>query len=123
MGINLQKVQIRREKRILRVRKTLRGTTAKPRLCVNKTNKHIRVQLIDDEKGVTLASTATYSKEFKETQYNKRNKASAEKLGAAIAHAAKQQQVTHVVFDRGPHKYHGILAALADGARAAGLQF
>lgn len=118
----LKKQEIRR-KRTLRVRKTLRGTSVKPRLCVIKSNKHIQVQLIDDEAGHTMGSTSTFAKEFRDTEFSKKNKASAVKLGEAIAEIAKKHQVTAVVFDRGPSKYHGILAALADSMRAAGLQF
>lgn len=113
-----------RIKRSFRVRqKLLRGTPAKPRLSVVKSNKHIHVQLIDDESGHTLGSTATFAKEFRNTEYAKKNKASAAKLGERIAAIAKEHNVEKVVFDRGPFKYHGILAALADSARAAGLQF
>lgn len=107
----------------MRVRKKLRGTGAKPRLCVVKSNKHIQVQLIDDDAGRTLGTAATFSKEFCDTEFSKKNKASATKLGEKIAEIAKAQNVTEVVFDRGQFKYHGILAALADSARAAGLQF
>lgn len=118
----LRKQEIRL-KRAMRVRKKLRGTSAKPRLCVVKSNKHIQVQLIDDEAGKTLGTAATFAKEYCNTEFSKKNKASAAKLGEKIAEIAKGQNVTEVVFDRGPFKYHGILAALADSARAAGLQF
>lgn len=107
----------------MRVRQNLRGTSLKPRLCVIKSNKHIHVQLIDDESGKTLGMTATFAKEFRDTDFSKKNKASAAKLGEKIAEIAKENNVSEVVFDRGPFKYHGILAALADSARAAGLQF
>jgi len=117
------KKQNKQLKRALRVRKHLRGSTAKPRLCVVKSNKHIQVQLIDDEKGITLGTTATFAKEFRNTEFNHRNKASARKLGEKIAEIAKKHNVKEIVFDRGPFKYHGVLAELADGARAGGLQF
>lgn len=112
-----------REKRALRVRKHLRGTSMKPRLCVVKSNSHIQAQLIDDESGHTLGGTATFAQEFRNTEFNKKNKASARKLGEQIAEIAKSKNIKEVVFDRGPFKYHGILAELADGARAGGLQF
>lgn len=112
-----------RIKRALRVRKHLRGTSVKPRLCVVKSNSHIQAQLIDDEKGHTLGGTATFAKEFRSTEFSKKNKASARKLGEQIAEIAKSKNIKEVVFDRGPFKYHGILAELADGARAGGLQF
>lgn len=112
-----------RTKRAMRVRKKLRGTAERPRVSVNKSNKHIQVQLIDDASGKTLGSAATFAKEFRDTEFSKKNKASAAKLGEIIAEIAKGQNIEHVVFDRGEFKYHGILAALADSARAAGLKF
>ena len=112
-----------RKNRTFRVRKKLRGTSLKPRLCVVKSNKHIHAQLIDDEAGKTLGTVATFATELRGTEFAKKNKASAAKLGEQIAEIAKQQNISQVIFDRGPFKYHGILAALADGARAAGLQF
>ena len=122
MGSNLNRKQNNRKKRTLRVRKKLHGTSAKPRLSVVKSNKHIQVQLIDDDARTTLGAVATFSKEFANTEFSKKNKASAAKLGERIAEIAKRQNVNQVVFDRGPFKYHGILAALADAARSAGLQ-
>ncbi len=116
------KTHTQRKKRALRVRKHLRGCSEKPRLCVVKSNKHIQVQLIDDEAGVTLGGIGTSSKEFANTEFAKKNKASAKKLGERIAEIAKANNIKQVVFDRGPFKYHGILAELADAARAAGLQ-
>jgi large subunit ribosomal protein L18 len=112
-----------RQKRQMRVRKHLRGNEIKPRLCVVKSNKHIQAQLIDDESGKTLGAVATFAKEFRNTEFNKRNKASAKKLGERIAEIAKEKNIKEVIFDRGPFKYHGVLAELADAARAAGLQF
>lgn len=123
MSSSLIRKERTRKNRTFRVRKKLQGNSTKPRLCVIKSNKHIHVQLIDDEAGKTLGSTATFAKEFRDTEFAKKNKASAAKLGEKIAEIAKQHNVLEVVFDRGPFKYHGILAALADGARAAGLQF
>lgn len=112
-----------REKRALRVRKGFFGTSTKPRLCVVKSNCHIHAQLIDDETGNTLGSIATFAKEFRNTEFNRKNKASARKLGEQIAEIAKGKNIKEVLFDRGPFKYHGILAELADAARAGGLQF
>lgn len=114
---------IKKKKRALRVRKTLRGCQQKPRLSVVKSNKHIQVQIIDDEAGVTLGGTATFAKEFANTEFGKKSKAAAKKLGEKIAEIAKEKNIKEVVFDRGPFKYHGVLAELADAARAAGLQF
>lgn len=115
--------QVLRKKRAIRVRKQLRGNATKPRLCVVKSNKHIQAQLIDDELGITLGSVATFSKELRNTEFNKKNKTAARKLGENIAEIAKSKEIKEVIFDRGSAKYHGILAELADAARAGGLQF
>lgn len=123
MNSQTKKNQIKRVKRSLRVRKHIKGTSSKPRLCVVKSNCHIQAHLIDDEAGVTLGSIATFSKQFRNTEFAKKNKASAAKLGAIIADIAKSKNVKEVVFDRGPFKYHGILAELANAARQGGLQF
>jgi large subunit ribosomal protein L18 len=107
----------------MRVRKKLRGTSVKPRMSVVKTNLHLHVQLIDDEAGHTLGSIGTYAKKFRGTEFGRKNKQAARKLGEEIAEIAKSHHVKEVVFDRGPHKYHGVLAELANAAREAGLQF
>jgi large subunit ribosomal protein L18 len=111
-----------RKKRSLRVRKHLRGNGDKPRLCVVKTGAHLYVQLIDDEKAITLASVSTLSKEYQDTDYNRKNKESGKQLGLKIASLAKQKNVNAVIFDRGRSKYHGVIASVADGAREGGLQ-
>lgn len=123
MSISLMKLEKKRKSRAMRVRKKLRGTSLKPRLSVHKSNAHIQVQLIDDEKALTIGGTATYATEFKNTEFCKKNKESARKLGEWIAEFAKKNDITEVVFDRGPFKYHGILAELANAARASGLRF
>lgn len=110
-------------KRKMRVRKQMHGTSIKPRLSVMKSNKHIHVQLIDDDLSVTIASVSTGGKEYKADESMKKNKESARKLGEAIGAKAVQANIKEVIFDRGPYKYHGILAELADGARQAGLKF
>jgi large subunit ribosomal protein L18 len=111
-----------RKTRILRVRKHLRGDQQKPRLCVIKSGRHLYVQIIDDATGMTLASTSTISKDFRNSEFNRKNKESGKQLGLKIAEKAKDKQITTVVFDRGRSKYHGVIAALADGAREGGLQ-
>lgn len=111
------------KKRAWRVRKKLRGTAERPRLSVFKSLRHLQVQLIDDENGKTLAGTATFSKQFKETDNNCKSKEAATALGEFIGKAAKELNIEEVIFDRGRFKYHGVIAALADGARAAGLKF
>lgn len=121
-NINFKK-QYNFRRRAVRVRKHLHGTASRPRLCVVKSNKHIEVQLIDDEAGKTLGHVATFSKEFRDTEFSGKNKNSASKLGARIGEIAKEQNIQEVIFDRGAHKYHGVLAAVADAAREAGLKF
>src|SRR5690554_3928286 len=101
-----------RKKRVIRTRKKVRGSQEKPRLCVIKSNKNIHVQLIDDEKSLTLASTSTLSKDFRATEYNRRNQTSAKQLGLKIAELAKEKSIKRVVFDRSGFKYHGVLAAV-----------
>lgn len=122
MVVNNRKHKLK-VKRALRVRSSLHGTPTKPRMCVVKSNKHIQVQLIDDEAGVTIAATSTQSKAFSKDKGIGRNKESAKKLGVEIAKLAASKEVAEVVFDRGSHKYHGILATLADAARENGLRF
>lgn len=109
-------------KRALRVRKHIRGSAEKPRLSVFKSNMHLHVQLIDDDKGITLASTSTLAKAFRGTEFGRKNKASGRQLGLEIAKTALKLGAKEVVFDRGPFKYHGVVAAVADGAREGGLK-
>jgi large subunit ribosomal protein L18 len=99
------------------VRAKIRGTAERPRLSVHRSLTAIRVQLIDDTAGKTLAAAS--SKEAKV----KLNKEGAKKVGALIAKKAKDAKVTTVVFDRGSYKYHGRIKELADAARDGGLQF
>ena len=108
-------------RRCLRVRKKLAGTGERPRMCVVKTNKHLYVQLIDDVKGVTVASANTCAKSFQVEVFSRRNKANARLIGEEIAQKAKALGIAQVVFDRGGSKFHGILAELADAARQQGL--
>jgi large subunit ribosomal protein L18 len=122
MDSSLIKKHIKKKKRALRNRSHLRGTSLKPRLSVIRSNKHLHVQLIDDDSSMTLASVSTISKEFRGGEFGKKNKTSAKQLGLKIAEIAKEKNVKKVVFDRGPFKYHGVVAALADGAREGGLE-
>ena len=123
MKNDVKKLRVLRSKRAMRVRKKVRGNGICPRMSVVKSNAHIQVQIIDDEKGCTLASVATYDKEFRNTEFNKRNKTSAKQLGTRIAEKVKQLNISSVKFDRGQSKYHGTLAELANAARAGGLNF
>ncbi len=108
-----------RQKRHRRIRFTLKGTAERPRLNVFRSNKQIYAQLINDDLGVTLAQAN--STEFKDT--NGSNIAGAKAVGEAIAKRAIDAGIKNVVFDRGGYLYHGRVKALADAARAAGLEF
>jgi large subunit ribosomal protein L18 len=112
-----------RKTRVFRVRNQVRGTTERPRLSVNKSNAHLYAQIIDDEKGITLVGIGTQSKANQASPFNRKSKEAAKHIGQQIAKLAKEKKVTHVVFDRGANQYHGVIAAIADGAREAGLQF
>ncbi len=115
--IDKNKSRLRRHKR---VRSKISGTAACPRLNVFRSSMHIYAQLIDDEKGVTLAAASSTEKGF--GQYGG-NIEAAKKVGLAIAEKAKAKGITDVVFDRGGYVYHGRVAALAEGAREGGLNF
>lgn len=110
-----------RQRRHWRLRKKVRGNAARPRLCVSFSSKHIYAQLIDDDKGVTLAAVSTLDAEAGANAKN--TVATAKSLGGLIAKRAQAKQVTQVVFDRGGFRYHGKVKALADGAREGGLKF
>jgi large subunit ribosomal protein L18 len=112
-----------RVKRHLRVRKKIQGTTERPRLNIFRSSKHMYAQLIDDVKGVTIASASTQEKELAEAIKNGGNIDAAKQVGQLIAKRAKEQGYTQVVFDRGGYLYHGRVQALADAAREAGLEF
>jgi len=112
-----------RLKRHLRVRKKIEGTTARPRLNIFRSSKHMYAQLIDDTTGVTVASASTQDKELKAEVGNGGNVEAARKVGELIAKRAKEKGVEQIVFDRGGYLYHGRVQALADAAREAGLQF
>lgn len=110
-----------RERRMLRVRKSLRGTSTKPRLSVTKSNLNIYLQLIDDTTGHTLVSLSTLSKANKGTELAKKSKSTSRELGKAMAKLAKEKNIKTAIFDRGLRKYHGHVAEVAEGAREGGL--
>jgi large subunit ribosomal protein L18 len=110
-----------RRRRHNRVRKRVTGTAARPRLAVFRSAKHISAQVIDDVAGKTLAAAATTEKSLRSSAGG--NKSAAEAVGKLIGERAKAAGVSAVVFDRGGFLYHGRVAALADAARAAGLEF
>lgn len=106
-----------------RMRKTIVGTEDRPRLCIYRSLKHIRAQVIDDRKGRTLAAASSLDKDVKKEIKGGGNIAAAKVVGKMIAARAKAAGVTKVVFDRGGYQYHGRVQALAEAAREAGLQF
>ena len=110
-----------RVRRHTRVRKKVAGTPERPRLAVFRSLTHIYAQVIDDEKGHTLAAASSVEKDLKATAGDKSARAKA--VGEAVAKKAKAAGIEKVVFDRGGNRYHGRVKALADAAREAGLQF
>ncbi len=113
-----------RFRRKRRIRKKISGTSSRPRLAVFRSARHIYAQLIDDEKGVTLAAASTVSREISQRIADVKGKTETAKIvGLAIAEAAKEKGIEQVAFDRGGYLYHGRVKALAEGAREGGLRF
>jgi len=112
-----------RAKRQIRVRKKVRGTMERPRLCVFRSAKHIYVQIIEDVTGRTLAMASTANKDVAEGVKYTGNVEAAKAVGQTIAKKALEQNIKQVVFDRNGFLYHGRVKALADAAREAGLSF
>jgi len=110
-----------RTRRHARLRKKVNGTTARPRLVVNRSSRHMVAQLIDDVAGHTLAAASSLEAGVRGLEGDK--KAKAAKVGELLAARAREAGVTAVVFDRGGYLYHGRVAALADAAREGGLEF
>ena len=110
-----------RSRRHLRVRKRVSGTPARPRLVVSRSSRHVFVQVVDDVAGTTLVSASTMEAELRSQDGDKTAQAAA--IGKLLAERAKAAGVERVVFDRGGNRYHGRIAALADAAREAGLDF
>ena len=110
-----------RMRRQVRGRKKVSGSPERPRLVVSKSAKHIFAQVIDDVAGRTLASASTMEADVRSAEGDK--SAKAKQVGVELANRAKAAGVEQVVFDRAGHKYHGRIAALADGAREGGLGF
>jgi len=107
-----------RTRRHVRLRKRIRGTADRPRLVVTRSSRHLYAQVVDDARGVTLASASTFGLEVDGDKT-----AAARRVGELVAERAKAVGVSAVVFDRGGDKYHGRIAALADAARENGLGF
>ena len=112
-----------REKKHLKLRSRFSGTAERPRLSVYRSNKHIYAQLIDDDAQCTLASASTVQADIRSGLENTDDVAAAEVVGKAIAEKALALGIKDVVFDRGGYIYHGKVAALAEAAREAGLNF
>ena len=108
-----------RSRRQLRIRKRISGTAVRPRLVVNRSARHVFVQVVDDTKGLTVASASTLEADLRAFDGDKTAKA--KRVGELVAVRAKAAGIEAVVFDRGGNKYHGRIAAVADGAREGGL--
>jgi len=112
-----------RHRRQKRVRRKILGTDGRPRICVFRSHKHIYAQVISDEKGATLATVSTLSKEFMAGAKQARGIEAAKQVGALLAEACKGKGISHVVFDRNGFLFHGRVKALAEAAREGGLNF
>ena len=110
-----------RLRRQVRGRKTISGTPERPRLVVTRSSRHILAQVVDDTVGHTLASASTMEKDLRAAAGDKTAKA--REVGKLVGRRAKDAGIAKVVFDRAGHHYHGRVAALAEGAREAGLEF
>ena len=115
----LSRIKMRHE----RLRKTVVGRPERPRLAVHFSGQHIYAQIIDDQAGHTLASVNTTEAAFRGDKGSRANVATATKVGQAVAERALTRNISKVVFDRGGFLYHGKVKALADAARAGGLEF
>ena len=112
-----------RQRRKLRIRTKISGSSERPRLSVFRSSRHIYAQVIDDVAGKTLAHASTLSKDLKGTLDNDKKIDAAKKVGALIAKICKSKKIDRVVFDRNGYMYHGRVGALAAAAREAGLEF
>ena len=115
------KKAVARKRRHTRVRKKVTGTASRPRMVVSRSSRHLFVQVVDDTAGTTIVSASTMEADLRSFDGDK--SAKAKKVGELLASRAKSAGVEAVVFDRGGNKYHGRIAALADGARENGLEF
>ena len=122
MSYSTKQKQLALARRHHRVRKRVAGSAERPRLAVHRTNKHITAQVIDDRSGKTLAYASSVEGDVRSAG-STGNKAAASAVGRLVAERARSAGVTAVVFDRGGFLYHGRIAAVADAARQAGLEF
>ena len=118
-----KRLDIGRQRRKIRVRKKVRGTDLRPRVCVFRRNKHIYAQVISDSQGKTLVTVSTLSEDLAEQLKQSKGVAAAKQVGVALAKVCKEKNITRVVFDRNGFIYHGRIKAVADGAREGGLDF
>lgn len=121
--MNTKEKYLARERRHIRLRKKLKGTPARPRLSVYKSNHYLYAQIIDDLNGKTLVSANSLEKELRAKYRSVVNIKVAEAVGSLIGERAKAKGINSVVFDRGGFKYHGRVKSLADAARKSGLEF
>lgn len=112
-----------RQRKHERLRKKVMGTAERPRLAVYRSLRHFHVQIIDDVAGKTLLGVSTQDPEFKGSAKTFSNSAGAKRVGELVAKRALDKKIENVVFDRGGYLYHGVVKALADSARGAGLKF
>jgi large subunit ribosomal protein L18 len=125
MGLSINKKQpaksrtASRSRRHIRLRKRIVGSAERPRLVVTRSSRHVFVQVVDDSKGITLVSASTLEADLRAFDGDKTAKA--RRVGELVAERAKAAGIESVVFDRGGNKYHGRVAAIADGAREGGL--
>ena len=125
MAVSVRRLsrEAHRERIHLRTRKRLVGTPEQPRLCVHRSTRHIRAQVIDDSKGSTIVSASSLDNEVRAKIKGGGNIAASKVVGKIVAERAKAKGIESVVFDRGGYQYHGRVQALAEAAREAGLKF
>ncbi len=123
MAGNTNPRDVARLKRKKRIRRKVEGTVERPRLTVFRSDKHVYAQIVNDKSGATLVSASTLSPEYKEMEKEKGKIGAAKSVGELIARKALEKGIAKVVFDRNGFIYHGRIRALADAARAKGLDF
>ncbi|CAN5665196.1 50S ribosomal protein L18 [soil metagenome] len=124
MRLKYRKALTRRQRRHVRVRARVSGTTQRPRLCVFRSSAHIYAQVIDDLRGHTLVAASDIEEAVRDRAGNKATKSDRAKIvGELVAERAKEAGIEKVVFDRGGFLFHGRVKAVAEGARSVGLQF
>src|SRR5258706_3474551 len=118
-----KRADIARQRRKIRVRKKVVGTDVRPRICVFRSSKHIYAQVISDNQGTTLAAVSTLSADLADATKQKKAVDAAKQVGLALAKLCKDKNITKIVFYSNGFLFHGLVKALADGAREGGLEF